>query len=79
MIASAPENRALTVAVCKRLGIWPLDRTHRTVGQCACPSCFGDSPTGMREPETTVDPAELAHLRAKRRRAAFFWEEDAAA
>ena len=65
-----PENRALTVGVCKRLGIWPLDRKHRAQGDCCCPSCFG----GVATPP----PDELSHLRAKRTRVALPWEEDAA-
>lgn len=77
MTCSAPENRALTVAVCKRLGIWPLDRKHRQ-GDCCCPSCFGDTTVQVREAPTNVDPNELTHLRAKRRQAAFPWEIDAA-
>lgn len=77
MTVSAPENRALTVAVCKRLGIWPLDRKHRD-GSCQCPACFGDNTVRMRESKSTVSPDELAHLRAKRRQACFPWEEDAA-
>lgn len=76
-LSPAPENRALTAAVCKRLGIWPLDPKHRPGRQCLCAECFGDRETAFSQP-TTVPPGELAHLRTRRRRKAFAWEEDAA-
>lgn len=75
---TVPEDRARTIRMCKRLGIWPLDRKHRE-RHCMCPRCFGDDPVRMREAPTSVDPGELAHLRAKRRPKAFAWEEDYAA
>lgn len=74
-MGAALEDRDLTIAVCKRLGIWPLG-AHRPGSRCVCPDCFGDA-AGDRP--TSIPPDELAHLRTRRRRKAFAWEEDFAA
>lgn len=61
-----PEDRARTVGMCRRLGVWPLDHRHRDSKSCCCESCFAGKPD------------ELAPLRKRRKPKAFFWEEDAA-
>lgn len=76
---SPPEDRTRTIRMCKSLGIWPLDRRHRQNPHCCCERCFGDVEVGFANREATISPDQLAHLRAKKRRVALPWEEDAAA
>lgn len=70
---SPPENRDLTIAVCRRLGIWPLTERCSSKPSCCCPRCF--------EPETADQPLtsdELAELRRRRSSVKKFpWERAA--
>ena len=74
---SVPEDRARTIRMCKRFGVWPLS-IHRDHDRCVCPHCFGDQATAFSVP-TQTSPGELAHLKPRRQRKAFMWEEDYAA